>query len=271
MVNEKELEKRMSLAGKAAIITGVDNRNGIGYATAKALLLRDARVMITSDVINNEIISDLTSLGGEVAAIPADITKKKDILNVVDKTVQLFGGVDILINCATSFIDKTVMEADSADWETSYRINMLAVFEFTRAVFPNMKKRGGGVVVNTTSGIRVTALPGLAPYISTMFGSIRISKNFADEISKYKIRLNNICCGNIWTEKMEYYVKRISEDKKLREEEVIESIKNECFLKRLGTPEDVAEAIAYVVSPAARFINAATIMLDGGTVDSGLH
>ena len=98
--------------------------------------------------------------------------------------------------------------------------------------------------------VSIAALPGMAPYVSTTFAAVRMMKNFADEASKYKIRFNTVCAGNISGEAKPTQAN---------------------YLGRTGTPEDVGEAVAFLASPAARFVNAATIMLDGGSCDSGLH
>lgn len=225
-MNIEYLEKTMSLKGKGAVILGRCESGTIAEAVKTSLAMRDA----------------------EVKCI--DVALDTDFVKEYERAERELGSIDILVNCTDRYYSGNLIGTLPKQWEESYRNNVEFVFEAVNAVIPFMKEHGGAVV-QVSCGTYAAALPAEAPYLATTFANVRMMKNFADEVSQYKIRFNTILAGYINTGKS--------------------SEPSDNWIGRSGTLEDIAEAVAYVVSPAAKFINADTIMLDGGSRDSGLH
>ena len=188
-------------------------------------------------------------MDGAERPFSANLQNHQEIRSLYSEIKERYGKLDILVICTDVYRGGSVTKATAEDWEISYQTNVYTLFQLVNNAIPYMYE-SGGVIVNVTGGRYVAALPGMAPYVSTTFAAVRMMKNFADEASKYKIRFNTVCAGNISGEAKPTQAN---------------------YLGRTGTPEDVGEAVAFLASPAARFVNAATIMLDGGSCDSGLH
>lgn len=287
-MNIKELEKTISLDGKVAIVTGASRPKGIGFAAAKALALRGAKVVITdlgehvagmsdecytlgSVDLLDQAADRIKALGGEAIAIPVDVTKQEDRKNLIDTTVEKFGGIDILVNNAASMFNTTVLESSPHAWEVSYKVNMLGAIELTKAVIPYMKRRGGGAVVNTSSGVGVAALPGMAPYVCTKHGNVGLTKYFAVEYGKDNIRFNVVCPGNTWTDNWDDEMEQIQKEQNREKEEILATVRKAAYLNKIGSPDEIGAVIAFLASPGARFVNGATVMVDGGSCEGNLH
>ncbi|MCI8599539.1 MAG: SDR family oxidoreductase [Lachnospiraceae bacterium] len=287
-MNEKEIAKVLSLDGKVAIVTGASRPKGIGFATVKALALQGAKVVISdlgefvqgmsdecyalgSTKLLDQAAKEICRMGGEAIGVPADMTRQEDRLRLVERTIKEFGRVDILVNNAASMFNTTVMESDEHSWEMSYRVNVEGVIELTKAVIPYMKKNGGGAVVNISSGVGVGALPGMAPYVCTKHANVALTKYFAAEYGKSGIRFNVICPGNTWTDNWDEEMAQIHKDQNREIEEILETTKKAAWLNKIGTPDEIGQAAAFLASPAASFITGATLMVDGGSCEGNLH
>lgn len=242
---EKHLEKFMSLDGRVAVVVGSFGSQDNGRAVAQSLLERGALVVLAS----GGAAGDFSKMDGAERPFSANLQNHQEIRSLYSEIKERYGKLDILVICTDVYRGGSVTKATAEDWEISYQTNVYTLFQLVNNAIPYMYE-SGGVIVNVTGGRYVAALPGMAPYVSTTFAAVRMMKNFADEASKYKIRFNTVCAGNISGEAKPTQAN---------------------YLGRTGTPEDVGAAVAFLASPAARFVNAATIMLDGGSCDSGLH
>ena len=117
-----------------------------------------------------------------------------------------------------------------------------------------MKKQGGGAVVNISSGVGVGALPGMAPYVCTKHANVLLTKYFAAEHGKENIRFNVICPGNTWTDNWDDEMAQIHKDQHREIEEILDTVKKAAYLNKIGSPDEVGQAAAFLASPAASFI-----------------
>lgn len=243
------------LEGKTAVITG--GGRGIGAASAKKFLEEGANVVIVD--VNQEDIDHVVTEAGEqkehILGVKADITNKTDIDHVLDQTVQTFSKVDIVINNAGITADAQLLKMEEEDWDKVINVNLKGVFLVTQKVAALMKEQGSGVILNASSVVGVYGNFGQTNYAASKFGINGMTKTWAKELGRYKIRVNSVAPGFIlspMTEKMP--------------EKALSMMKEKAVLGTLGTPEDIANAYAFLASDEASFITGTVLNVDGGAV-----
>jgi 3-oxoacyl-[acyl-carrier protein] reductase len=234
------------LDGRTALVTG--GGKGIGRATAKALAEKGARVVVNyrSDAAAAEETAH--EIGGE--AVQCDVTDG----DAVQALVKSIGGVDILVNNAGAVRDNLLLRMKLADWEHILQTDLTSAFHTTKAVMSGMLRARWGRIVNMTSVVGITGNPGQANYAAAKAGLIGFTKSIAKEIGSRGITCNAVAPGYVRTELTEG---------SLNDEMVAQLVKM-TPLQREGTPEDVAAAVAFLASPAAGFITAHVLVVDGG-------
>ena len=282
-MNIEELRKSQSLEGQVAIVTGASRPNGQGRAISKALAVRGAKLVMTDlegdDPRYNyeglgvgsaeelaEAVREVEALGTEAVGVTADITDKAQIQKVVDAALDAFGGIDILVNNAGSMHGHFIADTTDDIWDASYRVNLKAPVDFAAAVVPHMRERGGGSIVQNTSVAGLVAFAGGGCYSGTKHGAVGMMKVMAEEFGPDNIRVNAVCPGNVWTDisrrEAELFSERGFGDSA---EQVIQTMKDMASLPgRYATPQDIAEAVAFLCTPGAKFITGTTLRVDGG-------
>ncbi|WDC84340.1 3-oxoacyl-[acyl-carrier-protein] reductase [Caloramator sp. mosi_1] len=245
----------MRLQGKVAIITGA--ARGIGKATAEKFLKEGANVVICD--INQEqvdtAVNELKAISENVLGVKVDVTNRAEVDEMVRLTVEKFGKIDCLVNNAGITADNTLLKMTEAEWDRVIDINLKGVFNCGQAVAKVMVDQGSGVILNATSVVGIYGNYGQTNYAATKWGVIGMTKTWAKELGKKGIRVNAVAPGFIltpMTEKMP--------------EKVLEMMKDKAPLKRLGMPEDIANAYAFLASDEASFITGAVLSVDGGIV-----
>lgn len=243
------------LNGIAALVTGAGG--GIGRGIARRLARSGARVAAAD--VNGERAEETASLireaGGEARAVTADISRTEEIERMVAEAASACGGIDILVNNAGVGSAAFLEWVSDEEVERVFRINLFGVIGATRAAFPHLKKSGRGRVINISSveGIRGSGL--LAVYSSSKAAVLGLTRANAMELARYGITVNAICPGAIETEMLAPLIG--SEESRNK---MIKGIP----VKRLGTPEDVAAAVAFLASAEASYITAQILVVDGG-------
>ena len=243
----------MKLSGKVALVTG--GSRGIGFATAKIMSENGATVVITgknSERLAKSVLKIPNSIG-----IVADIRKTDEVKNVVSKTIEKFGKLDILVNNAGIFPKiKQLHEIDEDEWNEVLDVNLTGQFRFTKETIPHLQKTSGSIInISSDAGLKAYQGFNADAYSATKAALIILTKCWALEYAKYKIRVNCICPGVVDTDMTKPFLKT-QQDK--------DFMNNEHPIGRIGKPEEIAKAIMYFVSDDASWTTGAILAVDGG-------
>ena len=259
-----------SLDNKVAIITGAGQVNGIGRAIALKLAKLGATTILTDLSSATELERIAKEIGEESGrpclSMHCDISQEEDIHTCVDRTLEKFACIDILVNNAgvtgsgTAFLD-----IQDSTWDLSYQVNIKGSMRFIKSVLPHMQKQGGGSIINNASICGLGALEAIpANYTASKFAIVGLTKAIALEFAADKIRCNAVCPGVVNTGMRQDALARIAEQMNVSIEEA-EKIEDEAIaMKRAAEPEEVAEAVAYLVSPASSYITGVALPVAGG-------
>ncbi len=245
----------MLLENKVALVTGA--ARGIGKAVALTLAGEGADIAVSD--VNLEgaesTAEEIESLGRRTLISRVDVSKIKEVNETVDKILDKFGRIDILINNAGITADSLLIRMKEADWDKVIEINLKGAFNCLKAVAKPMMKARSGKVVNMASVIGLIGNVGQANYAASKAGVIGLTKSSARELAPRGINVNAVAPGFIKTPMTE----KLSDEVK---EEMCKRIP----LNRFGAPEDVAEVVLFLVSDRAAYVTGQVINVDGGMV-----
>ncbi|MHB1405496.1 MAG: 3-oxoacyl-[acyl-carrier-protein] reductase [Desulfitobacteriaceae bacterium] len=246
----------MLLNDSVAIVTG--GARGIGRAIALELARAGAKVVVNyagrADKAE-ETVQLIREAGSEGIAVQADVSQAADVERLVKTAAGAFGKVDILVNNAGITRDNLILRMKEADWDAVLDTNLKGMFLCTKAVSKGMLKQRSGAIVNISSVVGVTGNAGQANYAAAKAGVLGFTKSIAKELAPRGIRVNAVAPGYILTDMTGTLA-----------EEVKNEILGEIPLSRIGDPEEVAQAVLFLVSPAAAYITGQTLCVDGGMV-----
>ncbi|MBM4447992.1 MAG: 3-oxoacyl-[acyl-carrier-protein] reductase [Chloroflexi bacterium] len=241
----------MDLSGKVAIVTG--SARGIGREIALRLAEAGASIVVSDVADAAPVAEEIRKMGQKSLAVVADVTSASDVAAMVEKVIAEYGRIDILVNNAGIARDQLLLRMSDEDWEAVLNVNLKSVFLCTRAVLRPMVKQRWGRIISISSIVGIVGNPGQANYASSKAGIIGFTKTIAREVGSRGITANAIAPG--------FIVSKMTD-------QLSEAQKGE-MLKRiplgfLGTPRDVAEAVAFLASEEARYITGQVLGVDGG-------
>jgi NAD(P)-dependent dehydrogenase (short-subunit alcohol dehydrogenase family) len=240
--------------GKIAVVTG--GGNGIGAATCRAFAAQGARVVVL-DRDRSAAEQVATAIGGNVRAYAVDVADRGAFNAAAAAIAEAWGGIDILVNGAGTTVRRMIPEMAPEDWDRVIAVNLTGAFNGIQAVLPQMRKRGGGAIVNIASiaGQRIS-FGGTANYTASKAGLLGLTRHAAYELAPDHIRVNAVCPGPTATGFGG--AMPTPETKAARAQRIP--------LGRMCEPEDIADPILFLAGHAARMITGVALTVDGGVL-----
>ncbi len=250
----------MRLQNKVAVITGAGS--GIGRATALRFSEEGASVCIGDIDVRGgeETVSQIEATGGKAIFCKADTSSESEAKELADEAVGQFGGLDILVNNAATFVFGTVEQATEADWDRVLSVNVKGYAFCAKHAVPHLRKRGGGAIVNLASVSGLIAQPAFVPYSTSKGAVIQLTRCLACDHADDDIRVNCVCPGAVDTPA----VARAAATMELTKQQLVDEMEPLHLIKRMGEPREVANAILFLASDEASFITGASLVVDGG-------
>jgi NAD(P)-dependent dehydrogenase (short-subunit alcohol dehydrogenase family) len=247
------------LTGKRALITG--GASGIGRATALLFAREGAAVAVVDvDQANGQAVArTIVEDGGQAIFLRCDVTQAGDCQRAVQQTVDELGGLDILFNNAGIIRRASVLETSEEEWDRVMAVNVKSVFLLSKYAIPVMVQAGGGVIINTASGWGLVGGRKAAAYCASKGAVVLLTKAMALDHGQQNIRVNCICPGDTDTPMLRDEARQLgeSDDRFLAEAA-------QRPLRRIGRPEEIAQAALYLASDASSFVTGTTLVVDGG-------
>ena len=242
----------MRLEGKSAIITG--GGSGIGLACARLFYNEGAQVSIIGRRQERlEVAKKI--IGSGLLTVVGNLKDNNDLDDLVSKTLNTFGKIDIVVNNGGIFSGSPVHETNDENWDNIMETNIRAVFQLTKRVLPHMIDLKSGAFVNISSIAGLIALPGVAAYNTSKAALIQFSRSIAMEYGSLGIRSNAVCPGLVKTE----MTKELMEN-----EDLMQEWSKDYPIGRFGDPEDIANACLYLASDESSFVTGVALPVDGG-------
>jgi 3-oxoacyl-[acyl-carrier protein] reductase len=245
----------MRFDGKVVLVTGA--AQGIGKATALKFASEGAKLVLCDVRVESlsEISGELKEMNAEFLNYAVNVVDRVQIQDMVTDVVSKLGKIDVLINNAGITADNQMLKMPEDDFDKVIAVNLKGVFNCTQLVAPVMVQNGSGVILNASSVVGIYGNFGQTNYAATKFGIIGMTKTWAKELGKKGIRVVAVAPGFIGTPMVQKMP-----------EKVIEMMKGKSPLNRLGTPEDIANAYAFLASDDASFITGTVLSVDGAVV-----
>lgn len=257
-----------SFQGKTALVLA--SSQGLGKAIATKLAEEGANVMLASrnggklEEVKRQLQRENVS---QVDYSVCDITKPEEIKSLVNKTIEKFGTIHILVNNAGgppagSFVDMT-----DEQWQQAFELNLLSYIRTIREALPYLKKQGGKIINIASSSIK-EPISGLVLSNTFRTGIVGLSKTLAEELAPYGILVNTVAPGRIATDRLKYLDEINAEKQGISVEQLGEQIKKRIPLGRYGKPEEFANVVAFLASDANTYMTGSSFLVDGGMIRS---
>ncbi len=252
--------------GKVAIVTG--GSLGIGRAAAKRLAEGGASVVVCGSRPESveQTVSELRSEGLEVQGRAANVASSGNMQDLAEFTAETYGGVDILVNSAGIQRYGTVVDTDEEVWDSVLDINLKGMYLAAKYAIPEMRKRGGGAIVNVSSVQAFVSQEGVAAYAASKGGINALTRSMAVDHAAENIRVNAVCPASVDTPMLRWAADLFKGEKTV--DQIVDDWGRMHPIGRVGTPEEVAELIAFLVGPKAGFITGGEYKIDGGLLAS---
>ncbi|HUX77123.1 MAG TPA: SDR family NAD(P)-dependent oxidoreductase [Anaerolineae bacterium] len=247
------------LTGKRALITGA--ASGIGRATALLFAREGAAVAVVDvDEAGGQAVAQaIQDEGGRAVFVCCDVTQAEDCRRAVQRTVDEFGGLDILFNNAGIIRRATVIGTTEEEWDRVMAVNVKSIFLLSKCAIPVMAQAGGGAIVNTSSGWGLVGGRNAVSYCASKGAVVNMTRAMALDHGAQNIRVNCICPGDTDTPMLRNEARQLGQS-----DEVFLAEAADRPLQRIGRPEDVAQAVLYLVSDDASFVTGTALVVDGG-------
>lgn len=259
----KEIAERaaqlLSLEGKVALVTGAASGIGRGISIHLAETGASVSVLDIDAQKGEETAAEIRSEGGEAFFTKCDVRSAADCRRAVETAISKWGHIDILCNCAGIAIRKDVVDLTEEEWDRALDVTLKGIYLLSHEVVPHMIRAGGGSIINIGSGWSLKGGPRAAAYCAAKGGTVNLTRAMAIDHGKHNIRVNCVCPGDVDTPMLRSECAQLGEDAQT----FIREAANRP-LARVGTPEDVANAVLFLASPMSSWITGAALVVDGG-------
>jgi NAD(P)-dependent dehydrogenase (short-subunit alcohol dehydrogenase family) len=259
----KNIEERtgrlLSLQGKAAMVTGAASGIGRGISIRLAEMGAVISVLDIDPQKGEETAAEIGSQGGEALFTKCDVRRAADCRHAVETAITKWGRIDILCNCAGIAIRKDVVDLTEEEWDGTLNVTLKGIYLLSHAVVPHMSLAGGGSIINIGSGWSLKGGPRAAAYCAAKGGTVNLTRAMAIDHGKHNIRVNCVCPGDVDTPMLRSECAQLGDDAQAFMREAAKRP-----LARVGTPEDIANAVLFLASPMASWITGAALVVDGG-------
>ena len=248
----------MKLKDRVAIVTG--GAKGIGWGIVKVLVQEGAKVVIADwdEVKGPETAEEMRKAGGDVIYVKTDVSQEEQVKHLVQATLDHYGKIDILVNDAGIGVYKSVLDASSEDWDRCLAVNLKGQFLTAKYIIPHMQAQGKGAIVNISSVHSFQTVNGVAPYCASKGGVTALTRNLAIDYGP-AIRVNSIAPGWVLTPLIQSIFDSYADPADQQHQ-----VERRQVMKRIGVPEDIGYAVAFLVSDEASFITGTQLYVDGG-------
>ena len=243
----------MDYEGRSAFVTGAGA--GIGRATALRLARAGARVACADidEEAARAVAGEIEGEGGKALALHGDVSAEEDVARIIDAAGEAFDGLDVLVNNAGIVVIKSFEESTLEEWDRTLRINLRAMFLTCQRALPWLRRSQAGAIVNLASMAAIRFTVPHVPYAASKGGVVSLTRDLAVELAPDRIRVNAIAPGPIATAMLQSFT-----------DEQLEATGMHFLLGRMGRPEDIAEAVAFLACERASYVTGAVLPVTGG-------
>jgi len=250
----------LKLTSKVAIVTG--SSRGLGLASARSLAADGCHVCICArgEARLREAAAEVEAAGGRharVLPVAADVSRVEGVQQVIDRTVETFGGIDILVNNVGLAGGGGLLETSDGQWQEAIDQTLLPAVRASRLAVPHMRRRGGGAIVIIAS-IFGREAGGRMTYNAVKAAEISLGKSLAQELAPFNIRVNSVSPGSILFEGGSWWRRQQADPAA-----IAEFVRRELPFGRFGTPDEVGDVVAFLCSPRASWISGTSVVVDG--------
>lgn len=249
----------LSLEGKVAMVTGAASGIGRGISMRLAEMGASVALLDIDDIKGRETAAEIEAHAGEAVFLKCDLRSPDECRRAVDTIIKRWGKIDILCNCAGIAIRKDIVELTEDEWDLALDVTLKGIYLLSREVVPHMIVGGGGSIVNIGSGWSLKGGPRAASYCAAKGGTVNLTRAMAIDHGKNNIRVNCVCPGDVDTPMLRSECAQLGDD--------VQAFMREAAnrpLGRVGAPDDVANAVLFLVSPMSNWITGAALVVDGG-------
>jgi len=253
---------------KVVLITGA--ANGIGKACAERFAKEGAFVVCldVTDQLNEATAKEIRDTGTEAIAMHCDVTNKEEIQQVVDTVMKKWGRIDVLVGSAGIYTGAPLVDVALKTWQRTIDINLTGIFLTNQAVAPIMMAQRSGSIINISSMAGKTSWVASAEYSASKSGVIGLTRSVAMELAPYGATANSVCPGNTLTDMVRGVAGKVGALEGKSGEEWLQMRANDCPMKRIAEPWEIAGVVAFLASDDSRYLTGQALEVDGGLIMS---